>query len=151
MIHWELFQNFRFYHTNKWYRHNPESILENEMHKILWEFEIQMDHLILARRPDWGIVHKKKRTCQIMDFTISAYHRVKLKESEKRDKYLDLARELKKLWNMKVTVKPIIIGTLGTVTKGQVQGLKDSEMRGRVENIQTTALLRLAKILKRVL
>ena len=41
-----------------------------------------------------------------------------LKESEKKDKYLDLVRELKKLWNMKVTIVPIVIGALGTVTKG---------------------------------
>ena len=32
--------------------------------------------------------------------------------------YLDLARELKKVWNMKVTIIPIVIGGLGTVTKG---------------------------------
>ena len=43
---------------------------------------------------------------------------MKLKEYEKRDKYLDLARELKKLWNMKVTIIPIVIGAFGTVTKG---------------------------------
>ncbi len=40
------------------------------------------------------------------------------KESEKKDKYLDLARELKKLWNMMVTIIPIVIGAFGTVTKG---------------------------------
>ena len=31
-----------------------------------------------------------------MDFAVPADHRVKLKESKKKDKYLDLARELKK-------------------------------------------------------
>ena len=31
-----------------------------------------------------------------MDFAVPADHRLKLKESEKKDKYLDLARELKK-------------------------------------------------------
>ena len=69
-------------------------------------------------------------------------HRVKLKECEKKDKYLDLARELKKLWNMKMTIIPIVIGALGTVTKGLVQRLDDLEIRRRVENIQTTTLLR---------
>ena len=43
---------------------------------------------------------------------------VKLKESEKKDKYQDHIRELKKLWNMKVTFIPIAIGALGKVTKG---------------------------------
>ena len=42
-----------------------------------------------------------------------------------KDKYLDLARELKKLWNMKVTIIPIEIGAIGTVTKGLLKGLKD--------------------------
>ena len=39
---------------------------------------------------------------------------------------------------MKVTVEPIVIGTLGTVTKGLVQGLEDLEITRRVETIQTT-------------
>ena len=43
-----------------------------------------------------------------------------MKESKKRDKYVDLAREMKKLWNMKVTIIPIVIGAHGTVTKGLV-------------------------------
>ena len=40
--------------------HNLESILENETLKILWDFEIQTDHLILARRPHLAIVNRKK-------------------------------------------------------------------------------------------
>ena len=36
---------------NKWYMHNQVSVLENEMHKIFWDFEIQTDHLISLRRP----------------------------------------------------------------------------------------------------
>ena len=39
----------------------PESVLENEMHKILWYFEIQMDHLIPARRPDLEAINQKKK------------------------------------------------------------------------------------------
>ena len=71
--------------------HNTESILENEMHKLLWDFEIQTDHLISARRPDLiKVKKKKKRTCRIGDFDVPVDHKVKLKESEKKDKYLDL-------------------------------------------------------------
>ena len=84
------------------------------------------------------------------NFAVLADHRIKLKESEK-DKYLDLARELKKLWNMKVTIIPIMIGAFGTVIRGLLKGLEDLEVEGRVETIQTTALLRTARILKRVL
>ena len=91
------------------------------------------------------------RNCKIVDFAVPADHRIKLKECEKRDKYLDLARELKKkLRNMQVTIIPIVIGAFGTVTKGLLKGLEDLEVGGRVETIQTTALLRTARILRRV-
>ena len=85
-----------------------------------------------------------------MDFAVLGDYRVKLKECEMRDKYLDFARELKKLWNMKVTIIPKVIDALGTVTLGLVQGLEDLEITGRVETIQTTALLKSARILRRV-
>ena len=48
--------------------HNPESVLENETHKVLWDFETQMDHLIFARQPELVIVNKKIITYQIADF-----------------------------------------------------------------------------------
>ena len=69
--------------------HKPEFVEENEAHKILGVFKIQMNHLISARRPDQMIIIK------IVNFAVLANHRVKWKESEKRDKFLDLATELK--------------------------------------------------------
>ncbi len=41
--------------------HNPESVLENDAHKLLWDFDIHTDHLISARRPDLIIINKKKK------------------------------------------------------------------------------------------
>ena len=69
----------------------------------------------------------------------------------KERKYLDLARELKKLWNMKMTIIPIVIGAFGTVTEGLLTGLENLDVGWRVETIQTTALLRRPRILRRVL
>ena len=51
-----------------------------------------MNHLISARRPDLMIVNKKENLPKV-DFAVPADDRVKLK-SEKKDKYIDLAREL---------------------------------------------------------
>ena len=39
---------------------------------------------------------QKKRICKIVDYAVPADHRIKMKKCEKKDKYLDLARELKK-------------------------------------------------------
>ena len=77
--------------------------------------------------------------------------RIKLKKREKRDKKLDLDWELNKLWNMKVRVITIVTGTLCIVTKGLAKGQEDFQIRGRVENIQTRALLKSTRILRRVL
>ena len=88
---------------------------------------------------------------KIVDFAVPADHRVKFKESEKKDKYLNLAKELKKMWNMKAVVISIVVGAPGTVTKRLVKGQEDLKIRGWVETIQTWAFLRLARILRRVL
>ena len=47
--------------ANKWYMHNTAPVLENDTHKLLWDFDIQTDHLISARRPDLIIINKKKK------------------------------------------------------------------------------------------
>ena len=132
------------------YMHNQAPVLENNTHKLLWDFYIHTDHLISTRRPDRIIINKKKRTCKIDDFAVPANHRVKLKECEKKDKYRDLAWELKTLWNMQMTFIPIVIGAFGTVTKGLLKGLEDLEVGRRVETIQTTTVLRTARLLKSV-
>ena len=90
---------------------------------------------------------KRKKIYKIVDFAVPADHRIKLKECRKRD----LAREMKKLRNMKVTIVPIVIGAFGILTKGLLKGLEDLEVGDRVETIQTTALLKTARILRRVL
>ena len=132
--------------------HNPAPVLENDSHKLLWDLNMHTDHLIPARKPDLIIINnKKKRICKIVDFALPADHRINLKECEKKDKYLDLDRKLKKLWNMKVTIVPIVIGVFGTITKGLLKSLEDLEVGGRVDTIQMTALLRTARILRRVL
>ena len=50
-----------------------------------------------------------------------------------------------------MTIIPIVIGAFGTVTKVLLNGLEELEVGGRVETIQTTAFLRTARILRRVL
>ena len=73
-------------------------------------------------------------------------HRVKIEEREKIDKYLDLARELKKLWNMRVILIAVI--TFGTVSKNIEKNLGELKIKERIE---TTVLFKLAIILRKVL
>ena len=99
----------------EWYMHNTESVLENEMHKLL---------------PNCGL-------------SCPGWPQSKIKR-------MGPWQRTEKLWNMKVTVIPNVIGALDSITKGLVQGLEDLEIRKWVGTIETTALLRLARILRRV-
>ena len=97
VIHWEICKKFKFDHTNKWYMHKSAPVLENDTHKLLWDFNIQTDPLISAKKTiPFNNQLKKKRICKTVDFAVPADHRIKLKECEKKDKFPDLARELKK-------------------------------------------------------
>ena len=111
------------------------------------------DHLISARRPQQ---ENQNLPNSGLCFPGGPQRKIerkrkKKKKRKKKDTNLDLARELKKLWNMNVAVIPNIIGALGTVTKWLVQKLEDLEIRGKGETIQTTTLLWLARILRTVL
>ena len=70
--------------------------------KLLWDFGIHTDHLITARRPDPIIVNSSEKPSadadvkSSNDFAVRVDHRIRLKECEKKDEYLDLSRELKK-------------------------------------------------------
>ena len=64
---------------------------------------------------------------------------------------MDPAIELKKQWNMKGTVITIIVGTLGTVPKSLEKSLNKLEIIRRTEVIETTALLKWARILRIVM
>ena len=72
---------------------------------------------------------KKKDNLPNRGLCLSVDNGVKLKESEKKYKYPDLARELKKLWNMKVRVISVVIEALGRVTNGLVKGLEVGNKR----------------------
>ena len=53
-----------------WYEHEPESVIENEIFKVLWAFPIQCDHMIEARRPDIVVVDKLEKETMIIDMTV---------------------------------------------------------------------------------
>ena len=69
---------------DKWYEHEPDSILENGHYKILWDFSIQTDHFIEAWRPDLVVVDRKERSCKLIDFAFPGDSRIEEKEKGKR-------------------------------------------------------------------
>ena len=105
--------------------HKSECVLESETLKILWDFEIQM-----------------KSNRHLLDFAVSANHRMKINKTIVNEMNLD--KELKKLWNMKVTFKAILVSDLRMGPKGDLRKL---EIWGRNKTIQTTAQWKSARII----
>ena len=119
---------------------------------MLWDFNIQCDHIIEARRPDILIVEKEEKVCKIIDIAIPGDSRVAEKEREKVEKYLDLKREIARIWFMKkVRVIPVVVGALGTIAKNLDKRIEKIRIKIKAERIQKTAILGTARILKKVL
>ena len=97
----------------------PKIVLENENYKLLW------DHHIEARTPDLVLIDKSKKSCHIIDVAIPEDSGVKEKEPERVEKYQNLARELKRMWEVKTKVVPVVLVALGTVPLRLKGNLKD--------------------------
>ena len=61
------------------------------------------------------MIDHKEKTCLLIDMTVPSDRNVSLKEYEKVSKYEDLEIELQKMWNLKTTVIPVVIGALGMI------------------------------------
>ena len=61
VMYWEMCKKFKFDHTNKWYMYNPATVLENDTHELLWDFDIKTDHLISSRRPDLIVINNNNK------------------------------------------------------------------------------------------
>ena len=117
--------------SEKWYQHEPDTVVENEKSKILWDMNIWKDHIIEAHRPDIVVIDKAKNHCQIIDFAVPYDSRVEQKELEKKEKYHNLARELKNICIMKAIVTPVVIGALRAIPKKLKKDYRTLELRQR--------------------
>ena len=150
IVHWKLARKCNFEDGDKWYEHEPESVLENEDYKILWDFSIQTDHVIEVRKPDLVVADKKERSCKIIDFAVPRDSRIE-KEKDKIEKYQDLGRELQKIWNVKVKIIPLVVGSLGATPKQFGNRLKLIGITVGAAQVQKTVLFGTARILRKVL
>ena len=151
LVHWNLCRRYGVQHAKNWYEHNAEKVIENDRAKILWDFNIQTDHVIQARRPDIVVKDKELDHTWIIDIAVPGDARVEDKEKEKIEKYQDLARELRRLWETSVNVIPVVVGALGAVAKlEEYLGMIEIQQK-EVDRIQFSALLGTATILRKVL
>jgi len=81
-IHWDLSGKYGFQRDERWPDYVPDSVLENEDYRMLWDFSMRTDHEIEGRRQDLLIIDEKENNCQIIDMAIADDGRVRAKEDE---------------------------------------------------------------------
>ena len=92
-IRWILCKNFNLPHTEKWYEHTPQQVIESTEITILWDVTINVD-------------------------TVPADKHISLKEFQKLSKYKNLKTEVTKMWKLKTKSIPVVTGALGIIKKG---------------------------------
>ena len=117
----------------------------------MWDFSIPTDHVIETRRADLVVVDKKEGIGKIIDFAVPGDSRIEEKEKDKIEKYQDLEKELKKIWNVKVKIIPLVVGSLGAITKQFGNRLKQIDITAGRAQVQKTVLLGADRISRKVL
>ncbi|KAF7661452.1 hypothetical protein LDENG_00261530 [Lucifuga dentata] len=98
----------------------PPKVIENGRAKILWDFKFQTDKQVQTNLPDM-VVNKEQKRAVVIDVAILSDGNIREKEHEKREKYQGLKEELDRMWKVKSTVVPVVIGALGAVTPKLLQ------------------------------
>ena len=151
-VHWELCKNYNIKVADKWYDHEPLSVVENKEVNILYDFSIQTDRLIRANRPDIVIKDKKNMRCTLIDVAIPADKNIAIKEHEKITKYKDLEIEIKRMWSMKETqTVPVVIGALGVVSKELNNNISKIPGNINADELQKITLLGTSHILRKTM
>jgi hypothetical protein len=118
---------------------------------VLWDQAVHTDREVTANRPDIVIKNKKEKTCTLIDVAIPADRNFVQKEAEKKLKYNRLCVEMQRMWNLKCTIVPVIIGATGIVTRSLMKNLETIPGKHLIHSLQKTAILGTSHIIRKVL
>ena len=98
-IHWALCKKYGVEVRERWYVHEVESVIENDIVKILWDVYIQMDRQIEHQRPDIVVIERNTNKCLIIDIACPVDNNLVLKRNKKLDNYSEIRLEIAKMWD----------------------------------------------------
>ena len=111
-LHWNICKELNINVEQKWYQHEPQTVTERDNITILWDMPIQTDREIKANRPDIVIKDKQEKSCLLIDMSIPTEKNTSVKVTEKLSKHKDLEIEIERMWGMKATTIPVVIGVV---------------------------------------
>ena len=117
----------------------------------MWNQQVQIDRTIPNNKTDIIIRDNEKGTCMLTDVAISGDKNVIQKETEKFLKYKNLTIQIQRMWDVQTEVIPVIIGATGTISKSFRKYMSNIPGKHEVKELQKTAILGTAHILRKVL
>ena len=97
--HRKICKEFGIEVKERWYEHEPKTVIENDSVTILWEMSLHTDRTIAANRPDIVLKNKKDKTCLLIHMTIPLDTGTSVKTTEKLTKHKDLEIEVERMWH----------------------------------------------------
>ena len=114
-LHYSICKALGIETTDKWYTHILKPVCEDGDVAVLWNEAVHTDREVTANRPDIIII--KEKTCTLIDMAIPADRNFVQNEAEKKLKYKSLCIAIQRMWNLKCTIVPVIIGATGILTR----------------------------------
>jgi hypothetical protein len=118
---------------------------------VLCNQAVHPDREVATNRPDIITKNKKEKTFTLLDVAIPADINVVQKEAEKKLKYKSLSIEIHRMWNLKCTIVPVIIGATGIVTKSLRKNSEAIPGKHSIDSLQKTATLGTSHKIRHVL
>lgn len=136
-----------------YYQYTPETILEDNQHKLIWDRTLLTDQYVAHNRPDITIVNKNSKEAILIDIAIPNNNNIRSKHNEKIAKYRDLEVRIKTQWKLRSTrIVPIVISTTGTIPKDLLHNLRDLGLNENLyKPMQKAVLLSTARSVKKFL
>ncbi|KAI5700120.1 hypothetical protein M8J75_014551 [Diaphorina citri] len=150
-LHWNICKEFNIEVKDKWYEHSPDPVIDTPDVTIIWDTQVQTDRAITANKPDIIIKNKKTNRCILIDIAVPSDYNITQKEAEKRLKYKDLQIEVQRLWKMKTSVIPVVIGCTGLISNYTCETIKEVPGKHNILTLQKTVVLSTARIIRKVL
>jgi hypothetical protein len=129
----------------------PKPVYEEVDVTVLRNQAVHTEKEVIANRPDIIKKNKKEETITLINVAIPADRNVVQKEAEKKLKYKTLCIEMQRMWNLKCTIIPVIIGATGIVTRNLRKNLEFVPEKYSIDSLQKTAILGTSHIIWKVL
>ena len=136
-----------------YYKYTPDSVLENETHKLYYDRAVLTDRERPNNRPDIILTNKRDKTTYLIDIAVPNTHNIQKTIAEKINKYEELRHEVRSMWKMnKVVILPIVLSSTGVVPHTLHASIKELGLNKNIYLLaQKAAILNTCRIVRKFL